>query len=227
MWFGGHEAVLDFSTKRLWRRLDDGSRGMYFRGDCEGNAHRLAVGPGDEYQIAGGEITPATWGLRWPRTTKGEGGEDMKRYKFRREDNQEIIEVPWSVMIEQQGGFITLEDGTLAKRCAQAPGKRPPKREQLLAGGRKIVSDALGFGQHQLAEFEEDRKKNGFSGVEFVRDPSVPEFLQVHCSSRAEFNRYVKHRGMVNKGSLGGVRISVEEMERAEEMIRRLYPCQN
>ena len=154
----------------------------------------------------------------------------MKLYKFRREDNQKIVEVPFGVMMGQDAaGFITLPCGTLARRCAyleeEEPAPAPPQRRGQHTGTRKIVSDSLGFPRQQLADFERDRKANGFGGVEFAPDPAVPEFVQVHCDSRATFNRYAKHRGMVNKNTFGGVLLSTEEMERAETIARRIYPC--
>ena len=144
-------------------------------------------------------------------------------YKFRREDTGEVIEVPWEVMIQQEFGYITLEDGTLARRCLHLEDHSKAKRKDSRTGSKEIISDSLGFGEHQLADFEKDRKANGFSGVEFIRDPAVPEFFRVKCSSRREFNRYVAHRGMVNKNSIGGVRFTEEELEGAKEMMRRIH----
>ena len=40
-------------------------------------------------------------------------------YKFRREDNGQVVEVPFEVMMQQDvAGYITLEDGVQARRCA-------------------------------------------------------------------------------------------------------------
>lgn len=147
-------------------------------------------------------------------------------YLYRREDNGELVEVSWLVMIHQQGGYITLPDGVTARRClhleTDRDGRPPPSEKPHL--DRPIVSDALGFGEHQLADFEEDRKRNRFTGIEFTRDPQVPEFFQVRCKSRAEFNRYTKHRGMVNRSSFGGVRLTQADLDRAKELVERGHP---
>lgn len=148
-----------------------------------------------------------------------------KKYNFRREDNGKIVMVSFEEMMKQQGGWITLPDGTQARRVHDESRMRK-KTKEVRTGSRDIVSDSLGFGQHQLDHFESDRKAHGFDGVEFKRDPMVPEFFQVHCSSRAEFNRYVKHRGMVQKTSVGGVRLSDEELRRAEQFAKERFGCE-
>lgn len=143
-------------------------------------------------------------------------------YKFRREDTGEVVEVPWDVMMTQDAaGYIEI-DGVPAKRCwhlEEHETKRaaqPPK--QL---GQPIVSDTLGFGQCCLADMEKDRQDHCFSGVEFIRDPDVPEFYRVKCSSRREYDRYVKHRGYVNATGVGGLRLTQEELDRAAELATR------
>lgn len=145
--------------------------------------------------------------------------------KFRREDDGRIVDVPYDVAIRHSYGWITLEDGVQARRVPEEKPKKKP-RKVAQTGSRPIYSDALGFGQHQLADFEADRLANGFTGVEFVRDPAVPEFLQVKCNSRDEFNRYAAHRNLPNKGSIGGVRLTQEELDRASEFVKEKYPCQ-
>ena len=147
-----------------------------------------------------------------------------KTYLFRREDTGEIVEVPWATMIEQQGGWITI-DGVPSRRCIhleiERDGKPQRQAEKRSEGANTIFSDALGFPQQSFSEFEEDRQRNGFSGVEFTRDPQVPEFYQVKCATRAEFNRYMKHRGYVQKSGIGGVRLTQDDLDRAKEMVER------
>lgn len=145
------------------------------------------------------------------------------KYLFRREDNGEVVEVPWDVMMGQdRGGFITLPDGVQARRCLHLEKPAPRKSGPTSYSGTKtIVSDALGFPEQQLGQFEEDRLKNHFTGIEFKRDPEVPQFFQVHCQSRAEFNSYVKHRGCVNKSGVGGVRLSQSDLESAARLVER------
>jgi hypothetical protein len=146
-------------------------------------------------------------------------------YKYRKDDGT-IIEVPWEVMIEQKDGFITLEDGSLAQRCLhlEEHGRAQSQGREHAPVCPHIVSDSLGFGQHQLADFRTDAERNGFA-VEFKPDPRVPEFYQVHCESRAEMDRYIKHRGMVNASGIGGVRLTEDELRQAEERVKEKYPC--
>ena len=91
---------------------------------------------------------------------------------------------------------------------------------------KPIVSDACGFIQQQFNDFETDRVKNGFTGIEFVRDKDVPQFYQVKCSSRKEFARYMKHRGMHDKNSRNGsaAGITQKELDDAMRLIREKYP---
>ena len=142
-------------------------------------------------------------------------------YKFRREDNDDVIEVDWSTMMTQDvAGFITLPDGVKARRC--------PSNSQLgnccdssgggidIGGGKEIESDSLGFIEQQFDEFELDRVKNGHVGVRFERDPDVPQFFKVKCSSRGAWDAYVKHRGMFDKNRANaGVSITQAELDAA------------
>lgn len=86
-----------------------------------------------------------------------------------------------------------------------------------------LVSDAMGFPQQQFDEFEVDRQRHGFSDVEFRRDPEVPEFFQVLCATPAARDRYAKHRGMVNRTGIGGLRLTQADLDRAGGMVERKY----
>lgn len=145
-------------------------------------------------------------------------------YKFRREDTGEIVEVSWEVMMTQDvAGYIEI-DGVSARRCWDL--EEPPEAPKAPKGdrkrtGREIVSDTLGFGESVYEEYERDRAAHGFSGVRFERDPEVPQFFQVKCDSRKEYDRYVKHRGFVNRTGIGGVRLTEEDLARAGELVKR------
>ena len=144
-------------------------------------------------------------------------------YIFRREDNGQTVDVDWETMMQQYAGFITLADGIQARRVyceeeltqieipiPQTNGREPP-----------IVSDALGFSQHQLADFEADRRAHGFAGVEFTRDPHEPTFFQARFSSPQEWRAYMKHRGMTDNNSKngGGAALSPSLLERAAQRL--------
>lgn len=150
-----------------------------------------------------------------------------KKYKFRREDTGKVVWVDYATMIQHSHGWITLPDGVSARMVHESSRwkKRTSGADERPTGRRAIVSDAMGFGQHQLADFEADRKANGFTDVEFVRDPQVPEFFQVKCGSRETYNRYARHRGYDNKNSMGGVRLSDAELRRAAEFVKERYGC--
>jgi hypothetical protein len=151
--------------------------------------------------------------------------EDDRKYCFRREDNGEIERVAWSAMIEMDaGGYITLPDGVVAKRCRHLEVDDKQEGKRTGHESRPIVSDSLGFGFGQLAEMEQDRASSGFTDIEFRRDPQTPEFYQVHCGSVAAFDRYAKHRGFVNKSKGSGFRFAPGQLERAQEDAKRRYP---
>lgn len=150
-------------------------------------------------------------------------------YIYRREDTGELIEVGFDQMMEQKDGYITLHDGVLARRCvglevAKYGGVEAAKYEAALGGkAAPIVSDALGFPYQQLQDFEADRVKHGFTGVEFTKDPHVPEFYQVRISSQAEWARYIAHRGMTDRNGAngGGATLTPDQFQRTTEMVER------
>jgi len=146
-------------------------------------------------------------------------------YYYRREDNGELVTVPYSEAIRQDiAGYIAI-GGVPAKRVhSKDPVDSTEKSKPTAAHkDRPIISDTLGFGQHQLADFEADRKANGFNGVEFVRDPTVPEFFQVKIDSQKEWGKYVKHRGMFDKNSMNGssVMLTEKDFEDAKKLALR------
>jgi hypothetical protein len=120
-------------------------------------------------------------------------------------------------------GCIT--DGVVAREIRQSC-RSVENREGIDPGdvlNKPMLSDSLGFTEHQFADFERDRVANGFVGVEFVRDPAVPQFFQVKCSSPAQWQAYVKHRGARDQNSRngGGAALTPELLRQAEEMARR------
>lgn len=138
-----------------------------------------------------------------------------------------IIEVDWATMMQQDAaGYLILEDGTVVKRV-RMPLVRPavplPHDIELR---KPIISDALGFTAAQLPEFEADRKANGFSGIEFVKDPTCEQFYQVKINSLAEWSRYYKHRGMRDKNSRNGGNAAPSQEELDQLQVRMLvkYP---
>lgn len=101
-----------------------------------------------------------------------------------------------------------------------------PGEAQEKGAGKPIISDALGFTEGQLAQFEADRIKHGFSDVEFVRDPQVPEFYQVKMGSEETKSRYMKHRGYHDRNSLngGGAHLTPELLAALQRQMLERYP---
>lgn len=136
-------------------------------------------------------------------------------------DDGEIIEVSPEVAFES-GTFLELPDGRLARRVNRPSTKSKTKA---VAGRVPIVSDAMGFGQHQFAEMEADRQANGFSDIEFKQDPQVPQFYQVHCGSEKAKQRYMVHRQFTDRNSRngGGQALSPDMIEQAKTLVSRKF----
>lgn len=147
---------------------------------------------------------------------------------FYREDTGETVTVPYGDALDMDITGRLERDGIVLRKVRdRRPKADPVAVERTARNGRPIVSDNLGFGAHQFAEFEQDRKSHGFTGVEFVRDKDVPEFYQVKVSSRAEWDRYVEHRGMVDRNRGAGAALSADGLREAENMVRRQYGAAN
>lgn len=154
------------------------------------------------------------------------------KYEFRREDTGKIISVNFETMMTQDAaGYISLTRSgkeIIAKRVNRSTEKKQPEKVES-SGVFHQVSDALGFTEHEFTKFEEDRKKNGFSGVEFTRDPDVPSFFQARFSSRKEWDRYVKHRGSIDMNGINGgsAALSEKDFEDAKRKALEKYPVKN
>ena len=152
-------------------------------------------------------------------------------YPFRSSYDDTIIELSFEKMMQADCmGCITIKGEEYRRardiereRNAGKPAKSRTTAETAAGVSPAIVSDALGFAKHQLADFEADRKANGFNNVEFVQDPSVPEFVQVKCTSPRAYQEYVKHRGMFDKNSRNGsgVILTEADFDRAKAIVER------
>jgi hypothetical protein len=151
----------------------------------------------------------------------GKAGNDHP-YIFRRLDNDKLVRLPFSAVLDQDRlGYITLEDGVQAKRCQWLEEESEPVKAKAVHTGinKHDLSLSLGFSKTQLAEFEADRIKHGFKGVEFYPDPHSPNMIGVKAGSEAEKERYIKHRGYFNKSSRNGSKMGKEELEMARKLI--------
>jgi hypothetical protein len=143
-------------------------------------------------------------------------------YTFVREDTGEYVEIPFEEMLQQDvAGYVTLSDGVRARRVNDFSRQRPP-REPQNANRTPPVSDTLGFQARQLAEFEDDRVRNGFVGVEFKPDPTCPEFYQVHFASHATRDKYMAHRSFFDQNKTVGSALTPQDLASAEEYAKTI-----
>jgi hypothetical protein len=140
-------------------------------------------------------------------------------YKFQREDNGAIVEVDFETAMSQQAGFITLPGGVLARRVQTPTAQKTSDAPKKLRA--EIVSDTLGVTETAVREYQADAQRNGFSGVEFVRDKHEPTFYQCKVGSVAEWRKYIEHRGLSDKNSRngGGATLSPQTFERVRQRL--------
>lgn len=148
------------------------------------------------------------------------------RYPFRSESSGDVIWVSFETMMTADCmGVVSLQGNRYrrARDLESAPKPKPKARGQNAPKG--IVSDAAGFLESQLPEMEAARKSSGCRGIEFLPDPSVPGFMQVHATSRSAFHRYLKTRGMIDKTSRNGsgAMVCSHDLVKATELTRRVY----
>lgn len=144
-------------------------------------------------------------------------------YQFRREDNGEIIEVGFLEAMNAKDGFLEI-NGILARRI-NIGDIRTKTTCDSDKPQRAIVSDALGFPEQSLAQFEQDRQANNLTGVEFARDPSCKEFVQVKFASELAKKRYMQYRGYTDQNSKNGsaVVVSASQIEQAKALVNRKF----
>lgn len=145
-------------------------------------------------------------------------------YRYIREDDGRVVEVGFELAITQDAtGRITLPDGVQARRLIEPA----QKKKQVLKSAIERVpdSDALGFSEIQYQEFEADRKRNNFQGVEFYRDPTEHTFFRVRFSDHGQRRKYMKHRGFVDRGSVLGSAGSITQadLEAASSRVKEKY----
>lgn len=151
----------------------------------------------------------------------------MQESGYYRTDDGEVIEVTPEVAFEA-GTFLELPDGSFAIRCKRPSSRLSVKQEKL---SQKTIlqkpapSDALGFGVGQLEEMRQHAERENVVGVEFLPDPQVPQFYQVHCASEKAKKEYMKSRGFTDRNSTnGGARpFTPEQFEAAKAIILRQH----
>lgn len=145
------------------------------------------------------------------------------KYVARREDNGELVNVTFDQIMSQQAGFITLEDGTLA-RCVTVTDEwqRATKHKKVRV---EIVSDTLGVTANRVDEYRENAKQFGYK-VEFVPEPGCEHFCQAKFPSWHEKDRYMAFRGLCDKNSKtgSGAPLSPLLLERASQRLLDANP---
>ena len=136
-------------------------------------------------------------------------------YKFRRLDDDRIIEVDFAYMMENQiNGLLAItENGETVYARRVSDGPQPKKTQKIKEHLGPIVSDSLGFPTRQLADFERDRIVHGFHDIEFKPDPISPGVCQAHIGSQSSLKRYLKHRGMMDRNSRNGSAAGITERD--------------
>ncbi len=147
------------------------------------------------------------------------------KYIYRRVDNEELVEMPFSAVLEQdQLGYITLTDGVQAKRCVHLEDYQAQKAKAVHCGiNTHDLTFSLGFSKKQLPEMRAALEAAKLKGVEFYPDPQNANMVGIRCSDERARNAYIKHRGLYNRtGSLGG-KLGKEDLAMAEKLVRERY----
>lgn len=90
-----------------------------------------------------------------------------------------------------------------------------------------VLANDVGCIAQQVDEVREDAKAAGFSGIEWRPDPTTlldgqPTFYQAYSTSRAEYERYCKYRGLSDRNGKNGSGASLTpgDLEAAAERVR-------
>lgn len=149
-------------------------------------------------------------------------------YIFRREDNGQLVTVDWETMMQQSGGYITLDNGVQARRCAYLEEQEPqPESERQIKVQAEIVSDRLGIPKHKVAEARELAQQYGHH-VEFTPDPHEPTFCQARFPTWHARDEYAKWLGLSDHSSRngGGSPLSGELLRRSAKRVLEQSPSE-
>ena len=140
-------------------------------------------------------------------------------YQFRKDDG-EVVEVDFLTMLQQQHGYLQLADGSWARRVHDDQPEQAPPAE---LAHHPIISDSLGFPEQQLGLMRKHLEQTGLRGIEFIRDPTCQNFIQVKCGTEREKLAYAKSRQFHDHNSSNGsaAMFSPEHLEQARELVSR------
>jgi hypothetical protein len=140
---------------------------------------------------------------------------------FQRLDTGEMVSVHKPVVITF--GEANIEINGEFVRCRKISNSDP---SGAMAPPPPVFSEiGLCFPQHELEKKREHVERHGFTGVEFRRDPRVPESFNVHFSGPEERKRYEKSLGVENFSGFNGGRagISGPMLDQASDRIKKLF----
>tara|TARA_Y100000310_G_scaffold277673_1_gene295607 strand:+ start:334 stop:765 length:432 start_codon:yes stop_codon:yes gene_type:complete len=140
-------------------------------------------------------------------------------YKFRKDDDT-VIEVDWTTMMNARDGILKLDDGSVARRVHEGGSFR--KSTPVLPVNPKTVSSALGCIDDAVDGWREHARLHGHS-VEFVQDPLEPRFYNAHFDSEKERIRYVESRQFFDKNPHSGSALSPGMLEDAQRRVIEEY----
>jgi hypothetical protein len=142
-----------------------------------------------------------------------------------RDDDGKIDWVPFNqAMNDMDGaGFITLDDGRLARRARDLEAYDPIKKREKVELRTNYVSDSLGFTAKALPEYREHLRQSGCKGIEFREDPDVKGFIQVVCDSQESKVAYARSRGLedLNSKNGGSATLTEYDLKNAIELASR------
>jgi hypothetical protein len=139
-------------------------------------------------------------------------------YIFRCDDGS-IVSVGFEKMMESQGGILTLDNGTVARRV-YGDEPHPSRTDKQIKVQAEIVSDRLGVPKHRVAAEMARAKELGLQ-VEFKPDQHTAEFANAHFPSWKAKDEFAKSLGLTDMSSRngGGSPLSPELLKRATERL--------
>jgi hypothetical protein len=117
-------------------------------------------------------------------------------------------------LVQDENGEFVWVDSWKAKK----PGLAVPK---------PVEGEAMGCIESQVEQMRVDAKLSGYGDIEFVPDQDVYGFYNMRAPNAERWRKYAEHCGYVDKnGQYEGKRITRDELESAERLIRSRYPKQ-
>jgi len=154
----------------------------------------------------------------------------LNSYKFKREDNGQVIEVDFATMMDMDaGGYLEQEIDGQRVTLKRVHDKSHTEKIKAIPLGipPKIVSDTFGCSAFQVNDFRENAKRHGFTGVQWVPEPdfSDTQFYQAQFSGPEEKRRYAEFCKCPDKNSKNGgsPTLTEEAFERARAGVLRIY----